>query len=100
MFDDTGLDIEVVDSGYAALNRIRNRGMPALVVTDIRMAEMDGVELARRLRAESPSLKIFAMTGLSLADVHEDVFDRVIVKPAEPGELIALVRRVLDGAGR
>src|SRR6185437_2450996 len=49
--------------GTAALDILSRRRGIGLVLTDIRMPRMDGLELARRVAAARPSLKVLFMTG-------------------------------------
>lgn len=49
-------------NGREALARLRGQGYAALI-TDIFMAEMDGIELARELRQAYPGLPVIAVTG-------------------------------------
>ena len=70
-----------------------------LVVLDLRLPDEDGMQIARRLRAESPELPIIMLTGL------KDEADRVmglelgaddyLTKPFSPRELLARIRALL-----
>lgn len=72
---------------------------PDLVVLDLQMPEMDGLEFTRRVRAEMPDLAIIMLTarveetdrivGLELGA------DDYVAKPFSPRELVARVRAVL-----
>jgi PAS domain S-box-containing protein len=70
-----------------------------LLLSDIVMPDMSGVELADRLRRQRPSLKVAFMSGYS-ADVFsagdEPFADELIQKPFEKDDLLGLVRRLLD----
>jgi two-component system, OmpR family, response regulator len=74
------------------------RELPALVILDILMPELDGTEVCRRLRAQSDVPIIFLTSkdeemdrilGLELGA------DDYVVKPFSPGELVARVKAVL-----
>jgi CheY-like chemotaxis protein len=78
----------------------QDAGEIAVVITDIVMPQMGGVELARRLRARNPDAKIIFISGYSeeaalgrgaLTD------DRLLQKPFSVVELAAAVRAALDG---
>jgi two-component system, cell cycle sensor histidine kinase and response regulator CckA len=79
----------------------QTRGRVDLLITDIVMPRMRGGELATRLRAGAPGLKVLFVSGYSddeflrrgLKD-HELVFLR---KPFSPAELARKVRDLLDG---
>ncbi len=57
-----------VGSGCAALDVVAGGGVAA-VISDVRMPEMTGVELAERLRAVAPTLPMLLMTGGQVPDV-------------------------------
>ncbi|NDY41487.1 response regulator [Dissulfurirhabdus thermomarina] len=74
---------------------------PQLVLTDVIMPGMNGRELAERLRAEMPSLKVVFMSGYTdNAIVHHGVLEdnvRFIQKPVTPSVLLRKIREALDG---
>jgi CheY-like chemotaxis protein len=76
----------------------RHEGSIHLVVTDVVMPEMGGVELVRQLLKKHPALKVIFMSGYS----EEDAFDpgeapvAFLQKPFSYKELTAEVRRMLD----
>jgi len=68
------------------------------VLLDLGMPGMDGNEVARRMRARHPHIRLVAMTGWSQ---EEDVrrtnaagFAAHLSKPVSPAELTALLRRI------
>jgi two-component system OmpR family response regulator len=78
------------------------RELPALIILDILMPELDGTEVCRRLRAQSDVPLIFLTSkdeemdrilGLELGA------DDYVVKPFSPGELVARVKAVLRRKG-
>jgi PAS domain S-box-containing protein len=95
-----GHETRVVHDGAEAL-RVATEYRPAIVLLDLGMPELDGYEVARRLRAMegSEALRIVAVTGWGQdADrerSREAGFDQHLVKPVEPRELV----RVLDERG-
>jgi DNA-binding response OmpR family regulator len=92
-----GYQVQVAADGRAALKEARD-GAPDLVVLDLMLPEVDGLEVCRQLRAES-SVPIIMLTakgedsdkilGLGLGA------DDYLTKPFSPGELIARVKAVL-----
>jgi CheY-like chemotaxis protein len=76
---------------------------PDVVVTDLAMPRMDGLELAHRLRADPATrhVPIIAVTGHAVMDVprraRQAGCDAVLVKPCGPDELISTVRRFVGG---
>lgn len=92
-----GLSVAVADGGRAALRLIADgRVRPAVVVTDIEMPEMSGVELAARLLALRPTIRIVMMTRdperAATARRHPSIVDEVLIKPVGADELVAAVR--------
>jgi len=72
-----------------------------LLVTDVVMPEMGGRELAQRLTARQPGLKVLFLSGYTDdAIVHHGVFDAGVAflqKPFKPDDLVRKIRAVLDG---
>ena len=95
------LPVRVADSGQAALAALTPD--TALVLTDVRMPGMDGVELARTLRRTHPHLPVVFMTGIVEDDLRAEarelgVLD-VLRKPLRPGVLFpALQEWLADSA--
>jgi CheY-like chemotaxis protein len=60
--ESAGWSAEYADSGSSALNKIE-RAPPDLVLTDLQMPEMDGLDLVRQLRARYPAIPIVLITA-------------------------------------
>lgn len=81
-----GHAVETAEDGDLGLTTIRAaQGGYDLVLSDIRMPAMDGIEMAKRAAEEFPGLKILLMTGYAeqrerAADVERIVID-VVAKP-------------------
>ena len=92
-----GFDVEAAADGARALAMVRER-RPGLVVLDLGLPKVDGIDVARAIRRES-DLPIIMLT----ARVQEDDrlrgldvgADDYITKPFSPRELVARVRAVL-----
>ena len=89
-------DAHVAFDGAAALEAFAEYE-PALVLLDIGMPDMDGYEVARRIRAAFPERKatIVALTGWGQEEdrrkAREAGVDRHLIKPADVGALQALL---------
>jgi two-component system, cell cycle response regulator CpdR len=70
-----------------------------LLLTDIVMPEMDGIELARRAAELDPSLKIMFITGFAAVALHPDSRApkeaKILSKPFHLNELVAEVDRMM-----
>jgi CheY-like chemotaxis protein len=95
---EAGYRVLVAQSGREALGHVREGPQVALVITDVMMPGMTGVELAEALRAERPALPILLMsahTPAALRDRGLGECDEILVKPFPPRELLAAVRHCL-----
>jgi two-component system OmpR family response regulator len=99
-FEKTGMTISVAQDGKEALRRF-DRNVHDLVVLDIGMPEMDGLEVCRQIRktAETPILFLSArdeeidrILGLEIGG------DDYVTKPFSPRELVARVNAILRRA--
>ena len=92
----SGLHVTEARTGRRALERAR-QDRPDVVVTDIAMPEMDGLELSRRLRAEEPThdVPIIAVSGQASERARQAGADIVLDKPCEPGHLLRAIEYVL-----
>jgi len=97
-----GYDIEAVESAHMALAAL-NRFTPDLVITDLRMDKMDGIELLKELQTRSPGLRVVIITA------HGTIPDAVVAtqsgafgfltKPIDKDELMITVQRALKVSG-
>ena len=93
----SGLHVTEARTGRRALERAREE-RPDVVVTDIAMPEMDGLELSRRLRAEEPThdVPIIAVSGQASERARQAGADVVLEKPCEPARLLRAIEYVLE----
>jgi len=98
LFEQLGNRTLVVGNAAAALKALAE-GLPDLLFTDLVMAgEMDGLELARRVRQMHPRLPILLSTGYSkAAEGLGDEFP-ILAKPYEIGELSRAVGAAIQAA--
>ena len=89
-----GHEVAVVHDGPAALAAVE-RFRPDLAVLDVGLPQMDGHELARRLRALVPECRLIALTGYGQeadrARSMEAGFDVHLVKPVNLAQLAQFV---------
>jgi two-component system alkaline phosphatase synthesis response regulator PhoP len=96
-----GYVVVTAETGAAGLERVRT-DRPALVVLDLRLPDMDGIEVARALRKASrvPIVMLTARAEESDRLLGLDAgADDYVVKPFSPRELVARVRAVLRRSG-
>jgi len=99
ILEDAGFDV-VPDArdGVEAVEHAREH-VPDVIVLDLGLPRLDGVEAARRIRRERP-VPIIALTGRSNGDGQRRVLDAgaaaVVTKPFHHLELVRSVQRALD----
>ncbi len=92
-------DIRWAQNGKQALSRIDEKSVD-LVITDINMPRMNGIELAQHLWEKSPNTKVVFVTGYSDIDYIRSAFKYeavdYIMKPINVNELRAAVQRSIE----
>jgi DNA-binding response OmpR family regulator len=97
-----GHDVDTAADGYAALKRMRQSPVPDLVVLDIMLPGINGLDLVRRARAEGVVTPIVMLTARG--EESERVLgldvgaDDYITKPFSVQELLARIRALLRRA--
>lgn len=95
-----GYRVLAADSGDAALPLLASSGEAvSLLLTDVVMPKMSGVELAGRVRAEHPRIEVIYMSGYADDALDPHGVDRhatVLRKPFDPATLARRVREQLD----
>ena len=88
-------------SGEAAWARLEREGFD-LVLTDLSMPGMDGLELLRRVREAQPDVEVVVITAHGKVDSAVEAIklgaENYLTKPLEPGSLIAVVERAMEKA--
>lgn len=92
-----GFEPVTARNGKEVLERLRDERFPILV-TDIKMPEMDGFELMKKVKAEFPDIHIIAMTGHGASYTFTDVVAAgatdYLNKPFSLDEMMAKLNRV------
>jgi len=93
-----GYDVASFDNGLSAYNRLREEPFE-LLLTDIVMPEMDGIELARRATELDPDIKVMFITGFAAVALNPDSQTpkdaKVLSKPFHLRELVNEVEKLL-----
>ncbi|WP_373232582.1 response regulator [Cohnella sp.] len=88
---------DVAENGREALEMVE-RSAPDVVVTDIRMPFMDGLQLSERLRQSYPGIKIIILTGFDEFEyarkaIHLNI-EEFVLKPFSAGDLLSALGKV------
>jgi two-component system cell cycle response regulator DivK len=96
-----GFRTDDAHNGYQALEKAF-ANTPALVLADIEIPGIDGIELCRRLRADTRTrdVPVLAVTGYEERSYRDRAItagaDRVLIKPCEPDLLVREVRELVS----
>ena len=96
-----GYEVIDYDNGLSAYRRLREEPFE-LLLTDIVMPEMDGIELARRAAELDPDIKIMFITGFAAVALNPDSQApkeaKVLSKPFHLRDLVNEVQKMLKAA--
>jgi len=94
-----GCNVEVFEDPRAALDRIDQKEFD-IVVTDIRMDEIDGLQVLEHVTKKSPRTKVIMITGYAMMSLAREAMDKgafdFIAKPFQPNDL----RKVIADAAK
>lgn len=94
-----GYEVRTATGGAEGLALFRSEGAD-LVLLDIRMPGMNGLEVLERLRETDPEVPVLVMTGYSTMEVALKALERgatgYVTKPLNIAEIRETVRRVLS----
>lgn len=98
-----GFEVQTVQDGLACIETIE-RGAPDLVLLDIRMPRMDGMEVLTRLRETHPELPVVILSASSERKVAEETLSEgavdYLLKPFEARDLEKKLERVFGKGGQ
>ncbi len=94
-----GHRVEIFINPHRALERVSEKTFD-IVVTDIRMDDIDGIEILERVRAMSERTKVVMITGYATIEVAREslakgAFD-FIAKPFKLGEIRAVIQKAAE----
>ena len=94
-----GCQVEVFDDPKVALARLHEKEFN-IVVTDIRMDEIDGMHILEFVRGQWPQTKVIMITGYAMMSLAREAMEKgafdFIAKPFKPDDL----RKVIGMAAR
>src|SRR5438270_5256486 len=100
MLNNAGYQTKHASSGLKALEILNSGGEFELVLSDLMMAEMDGIGLLERAKDLYPDLPIIMVTAVhdisvALAAIRNGAYD-YLLKPFEREQMLAMVKRALE----
>ena len=94
-----GYEVKAAKNGLEGLKMISDEKFD-LVLTDLKMPDMDGIEVLKRIKEEWPEIEVIIITGYQTVDtavksIKLGAFD-YIEKPFTPDALVAAVAKALN----
>jgi two-component system response regulator HydG len=100
IFSDLGYHVETASDGLSALQLVDSQPVYDVVLLDLRMPGMDGLELYRRIKQKSAGTVALIVTAYASSDTAKSAIAagarRVLSKPVDIGKLINLVQTSLE----
>ena len=99
-FRDEGMTVSSFEEPVSALKELAHATAPDVILTDIRMPEMDGLTFVNRLKASHPQIPVIVMTAHSdlesaVSSYQTGAFE-YLPKPFDLDEAISLVERAVQ----
>jgi DNA-binding NtrC family response regulator len=91
-----GYGVETFGDGTSALDRIGQKDFD-IIVTDVRMDDVDGMQILEHVKRHSPRTKVIIITGYATVDLAREAlvkgaFD-FIAKPFKPSDLRVIIEK-------
>jgi two-component system chemotaxis response regulator CheY len=97
-----GFKVETAADGQQALDKVKGGVKPDLIITDINMPRMDGLEFIKNVRQIMRFTPILALTTESQQGKRDEAkklgATGWLVKPVGGAELVGVIKQVLPGA--
>ena len=97
--EEEGFSVDMAESGSEALKRLAE-GPYHLMLTDIKMPGMDGVEVLQKAKESCPDLCVVMMTAYATVETAVEAMKTgaldYLVKPFDPDKLIPMVLRIYE----
>ncbi|PRQ05328.1 Transcriptional regulatory protein ZraR [Enhygromyxa salina] len=94
-----GYEVQSAGDGFKALGRL-DAWNPEIMVTDLKMPGMDGIQLMEKARERSSDISVVVMTAFgtveSAVEAIQQGADDYLTKPLHLGQLLVVVERVLE----
>src|ERR1700690_2361543 len=102
LLERSGHTVTEADNGNAALAKI-DEGAPDLVLLDMRLPGMDGIQILQKIREKQKDLPIIMVTGYGNVELAEQAIqlgaDHYLSKPFHNKELIEVIQQILEKRG-
>ena len=97
-----GCNVEVFEVPTEALKRIDQKDFD-VVVTDLRMDEIDGIQVLEHVTTKSPRTKVIMITGYAMMALAREAMEKgafdFISKPFKPDDLRRVIAKAAEALG-
>lgn len=97
-----GIDVEVFEDPVKAVNRLDEKEFD-IVVTDVRMEEINGIQVLEHILSKNKHTKVIIITGYATVEVAREALVKgafeFIAKPFKPNDLRAVIDRAAKALG-
>ena len=97
-----GIDVEVFEDSEIALNQLKDKNFD-IVVTDIRMDKVDGIQILERVLERSDHTKVIIITGYATIEIAQEALAKgafdFIAKPFKPDDLRTVINKAALSLG-
>lgn len=66
-------------SGYEGLDKLSNNSTISIIISDMRMPSMNGIEFIRKAKKEFPTIKCYILTGCDIVEEIKDALDEKLI---------------------
>ncbi len=95
----SGYEVEVYEDGSGLLKRLKEKSFD-IVVTDVRMEDVDGIQVLEEVLSQSGRTKVIIITGYATVEVAREALTKgafdFIAKPFKPNDLRLIIERAAD----
>jgi DNA-binding NtrC family response regulator len=96
-----GYAVETAADGFKALGKMTDF-TPDVILTDLKMPGMDGIELMQKIRVQDPDIRVVVMTAFGAVDTAVSAMrqgaDDYLTKPLNMDELVIVLERALESS--
>lgn len=97
-----GFSVRVISRGSEALDLL-TREPYDLVITDLKMPDMDGLEILKNIKSRWPHITVILITGYGKASIAEQAVKQgayeYLEKPFTPDDILRVVKKALEHQG-
>jgi CheY-like chemotaxis protein len=89
-----------IENGYEAVEYVKNKNKVDLILMDIRMPVMDGIEASRMIKGINPDIPIIIQTASVMGSAFEEISvsncDDTIFKPIDAKKLVEIISKQFE----